>query len=101
VPVTGTDVRRTAKAAANALEAFERAQDVIVEVARSTAGMIEKAVARAARPDRVEVESASPAGLSAGSHCRCRNWLCRNGMPIGLANTKLSSPGWAKQPRCH
>ncbi len=37
------------------MEAFSRAQDAIVEVARSTAQMIEKAGA-AARPDRVEVE---------------------------------------------
>ena len=44
-----------AKAAGNVQEAFGRAQDVIVEVAKSTAEMIEKAGA-AARPDRVEVE---------------------------------------------
>ena len=37
------------------LEAFGRAQDAIIEVARSTARMIEKAGA-AARPDRVDVE---------------------------------------------
>ena len=37
------------------LEAFGRAQDAIVEVAKSTAEMIEKA-GTAARPDRVEVE---------------------------------------------
>ena len=36
------------------LEAFGRAQDAILEVAKSTAGMIEKA--GAARPDRVDVE---------------------------------------------
>ena len=39
----------------NVLEAFGRAQDAIVEVAKSTAGMIDKAGA-AARPDQVEVE---------------------------------------------
>ncbi len=37
-------------------EAFTRAQEAIVEVAKSTAEMIEKATAQAARPDRVEVE---------------------------------------------
>ena len=37
------------------LEAFGRAQDAIIEVAKSTAEMIERAGA-AARPDRVEVE---------------------------------------------
>lgn len=46
---------RTAKAAGNVLEAFGRAQDAIIEVAKSTAKMIDKAGA-AARPDRVEVE---------------------------------------------
>jgi Trypsin-co-occurring domain 1 len=57
VPVTGTEPTsgRMAKAAGSALDAFNQAQDVIVEVAKSTAGMIEKAGA-AARPDRVEVE---------------------------------------------
>ena len=46
---------RTARAAGSVLEAFGRAQDAIVEVAKSTAEMIEKAGA-AAPPDRVEVE---------------------------------------------
>jgi Trypsin-co-occurring domain 1 len=46
---------RAAKAAGNVLEAFGRAQEAIVEVAKSTADMIDKAGA-AARPDRVEVE---------------------------------------------
>jgi Trypsin-co-occurring domain 1 len=57
VPVAGTEptLGRPAKAAGNVLEAFGRAQDAIIEVARSTAQMIEKAGA-AARPDRVEVE---------------------------------------------
>jgi hypothetical protein len=57
VPVAGTEATsgRAAKAAGNVLEAFTRAQDAIVEVARSTAEMIEKA-GQAARPDRVEVE---------------------------------------------
>ena len=45
---------RAAKATGNVLEAFGQAQDVIIEVARSTAEMINKAGA-AARPDRVEV----------------------------------------------
>jgi hypothetical protein len=57
VPVAGTEATsgRAAKAAGNVLEAFSRAQDAIVEVAKSTAQMIDKAGA-AARPDRVEVE---------------------------------------------
>jgi len=57
VPVAGTQPTsgRTAKAAGNVLEAFGRAQDAIIEVAKSTAQMIEKAGA-AARPDRVDVE---------------------------------------------
>ena len=57
VLVAGTEATsgRTAKAAGTVLDAFARAQDAIVEVARSTAEMIERAGA-AARPDRVEVE---------------------------------------------
>ena len=57
VPVAGTEATsgRAAKAAESVLEAFGRAQDAIIEVARSTAQMIERAGA-AARPDRVEVE---------------------------------------------
>ena len=57
VPVAGTEATsgRTARAAGSVLEAFGRAQDAIVEVAKSTAEMIEKAGA-AAPPDRVEVE---------------------------------------------
>jgi hypothetical protein len=56
VPVAGTEATsgRVEKAAGSVLEAFGRAQDAIIEVARSTAQMIEKA--GAARPDRVDVE---------------------------------------------
>jgi hypothetical protein len=56
VPVAGTEATsgRAAKAAGNVLEAFGKAQDAIIEVARSTAQMIEKA-GSAARPDRMEV----------------------------------------------
>jgi Trypsin-co-occurring domain 1 len=57
VPVAGTEPTsgRAARAAGSVLDAFGRAQDAIIEVAKSTAEMIEKAGA-AARPDRVEVE---------------------------------------------
>jgi len=57
VPVVGTEATagRAAKATGNVLEAFGRAQDAIIEVARSTAEMIDRAGA-AARPDRVDVE---------------------------------------------
>ena len=57
VPVAGTEPTsgKTARAAGSVLEAFGRAQEAIIEVAKSTAEMIEKAGA-AARPDRVEVE---------------------------------------------
>jgi NTP-dependent ternary system trypsin peptidase co-occuring protein len=57
VPVAGTEptLGRPARAAENVLEAFGRAQDAIIQVARSTAQMIENAGATA-RPDRVEVE---------------------------------------------
>jgi hypothetical protein len=57
VPVAGTEQTsgRAARAADNVAEAFSRAQDAIVEVAKSTAQVIERAGA-AARPDRVKVE---------------------------------------------
>jgi hypothetical protein len=57
VPVAGTEPTSgtAARAAGNVLEAFGRAQDAIIEVAKSTAQMIDKAGA-AARPDRVDVE---------------------------------------------
>jgi hypothetical protein len=57
VPVAGTEATsgRAAKAAGSVLEAFDRAQEAIIEVAKSTAQMIDKAGA-AARPDRVDVE---------------------------------------------
>jgi Trypsin-co-occurring domain 1 len=57
VPVVGTEATsgRAAKATGNVLEAFGRAQDAIIEVAKSTAEMIDRAGA-AVRPDRVDVE---------------------------------------------
>lgn len=48
---------KTERAVGSVLEAFTRAQDTILEVARSTAWMIDRAGA-AARPDRIEVEFA-------------------------------------------
>jgi len=57
VPVAGSEPTAglPGRVAGSALEAFGRAQDAIIEVAKSTAQMIEKAGA-AARPDRMEVE---------------------------------------------
>jgi NTP-dependent ternary system trypsin peptidase co-occuring protein len=57
VAVTGTELTsgKTAKAAENVADAFQRAQDAIVQVARSTAQMIAR-TGSAARPDHVEVE---------------------------------------------
>lgn len=56
IPVAGTEATSgTGRAARNVTEAFTRAQDAIIEVARSTAEMIERA-GKAARPDRVGVE---------------------------------------------
>ena len=48
VQVAGTEATsgRAAKAAGNVLEAFGRAQDAIIEVAKSTAEMIDKSPAR-------------------------------------------------------
>jgi Trypsin-co-occurring domain 1 len=48
---------RVSKAAGGVLDAFSRAEEAIMAVARSTAEMIDRAGAgAAARPDRVEVE---------------------------------------------
>ena len=57
VVVAGTEPTSGAagRAAEHVLGAFGRAQEAIIEVAKSTAQMIEKA-GTAARPDRVEVE---------------------------------------------
>jgi hypothetical protein len=57
VPVAGTEPTsgRLSRAADGVADAFGRAQDAIVEVARSTAAVIDRAGA-AARPDHVEVE---------------------------------------------
>jgi Trypsin-co-occurring domain 1 len=57
VPVAGTEATsgRAGRAAGTVLGAFGRAQDAIIEVAKSIAEMIEKAGA-AGRPDRMDVE---------------------------------------------
>ena len=57
VQVAGTEATsgKAARAAGNVLDAFSRAQDTIIEVARSTAEMIDRA-GTMARPNRVDVE---------------------------------------------
>jgi NTP-dependent ternary system trypsin peptidase co-occuring protein len=57
-PPVGTEptAGRAQRTLESAAEAFDHAQQVIVNVATSTAEMIEKAAARAARPDHVEIE---------------------------------------------
>jgi Trypsin-co-occurring domain 1 len=57
VAVAGTEATsgRAERAAGSVLGSFGRAQDAIIEVAKSTAEMIERAGA-AVRPDRVDVE---------------------------------------------
>lgn len=57
-PVAGTEqtAGRAQRTLESAAEAFAQAQHVIVNVASSTAEMIEQAAARAARPDHVEIE---------------------------------------------
>jgi Trypsin-co-occurring domain 1 len=68
VPVAGTEptAGRAQQALERAGEAFCRAQEVIVEVAKSTAEVIEKAAARAARPDHVEIEFGLSFSVSGG-----------------------------------
>jgi len=67
VPVAGTEATsgKAERATENVLGAFGRAQDAIIEVAKSTAEMIEKA-GSAARPDRVEVEFGLKFSVSGG-----------------------------------
>jgi hypothetical protein len=67
VPVAGTEPTsgKMARAAESAADAFNRAQETIVEVARSAAQVIERAGA-AARPDRVGVESGLKFSASGG-----------------------------------
>ena len=64
-PGTEPTAGRTGKATENVLGAFGRAQETIIEVAKSTAEMIDKAGA-AARPDRVEVEFGLKFSVSGG-----------------------------------
>jgi hypothetical protein len=56
---------RVSKAAGGVLDAFSRAEEAIMAVARSTAEMIDRAGA-AARPDRVEVEFGLKFSVSGG-----------------------------------
>jgi hypothetical protein len=55
VPGTQPTAASPAKAAEKVRDAFERAQETILQVAKSTAQMIDRA-GTAARPDRVDVE---------------------------------------------
>ncbi|HYZ52116.1 MAG TPA: CU044_2847 family protein [Streptosporangiaceae bacterium] len=56
-PVAGTEPTSRVDSAVNRVgDAYARAQRAIVEIASSTAESIEKAAARAARPDCLEIE---------------------------------------------
>jgi hypothetical protein len=107
VPVAGTEETwgGAEKAAGSVLDAFGRAQDAIIEVAKSTAQMIEKAGA-AARPDRVDVEfglkfSASGTVIIAGvaGEASLKGTLGYDvtarpaGVPAAAAVTAQASPG--------
>jgi Trypsin-co-occurring domain 1 len=58
VPIAGSQQTsgRVGKVAKQTADAFAHAQDAILSVATSTAEMIAKTAARAAKPDRVEIE---------------------------------------------
>jgi len=68
VPVAGTEQTsgRVQRAVEHAGEAFSQAQETIVEVAKSTAEVIERAALAAARPDLVEVEFGLRFSVSGG-----------------------------------
>lgn len=55
IPVPGTELT-SGDAAQRVLNAFDRAHDVIVATATSTAEVITKLATRAARPDKLEIE---------------------------------------------
>jgi hypothetical protein len=55
--VAGTQpTSKASDAADHVLDAFDRAKQTILEVAESTAGLIEEAARRGARPDQLQVE---------------------------------------------
>jgi len=58
IPVRGSELTsgRLDRASDHALGAVEPAQDAIVDIATSAVQVIEKAAARAVRPDRLEIE---------------------------------------------
>jgi Trypsin-co-occurring domain 1 len=56
-PVAGTQATSKASDAADhVVDAFDRAKETILEIAASTAGLIEDAARRGARPDQLQVE---------------------------------------------
>ena len=65
VPGTEPTSGRAARAAEDVRDAFSRAQETIIEVAKSTAEMIDRA-GTAVRPDRVEVEFGLKFSVSGG-----------------------------------
>lgn len=56
IPVPGTEQTSTRDAGQRVLDAFDRAHDVIIGAATSTIEVISKLAARAARPDKLEIE---------------------------------------------
>ena len=56
-PVAGTQpTSRASDAADRVIDAFDRAKETILELASSTADLIEEAAGRGARPDQLQVE---------------------------------------------
>jgi hypothetical protein len=56
-PVAGSEqTAKVGEAAGRVVDAFERAQEAIVEVAASTVDLLKQASDRGARPDHVEVQ---------------------------------------------
>jgi hypothetical protein len=104
-PAAGTELTagRAQPALEKVSEAFDRAQDVIVNVAASTAEMIGKAAARAARPDHVEIEfglsfSATGgivmvAGATAGATLRVQLSYDAKPPPAGTDSAQPAVPG--------
>jgi site-specific recombinase len=102
---------RAQRALESAADTFAQAQQVIVEVARSTAEVIEKVATQAARPDHLEVEfglcfSATGgiimvAGATAGATLRvllsydARSPASQPGEPQAAASGELAMPGVA------
>ncbi len=93
IPARGPELTsgKLNRASGNALEASERAQDAIAEVASSAVQVTGKAEARAARPDRLEIESG--AGSSARGDVIAAGVAGHASLLVRLVHDRADQPG--------